>query len=152
MKLQWDWIQVDDSALDLDGDGLTNKAEYQAGTAANKVDTDNDGLSDKNRVDNNMNPLDGSDAIADNDGDGLRNGDEVLAGTNPDLADSDGDGLSDQQEIELEPMQSMPIVMAMAKVDGAEVIADSDPLDAASTFADSDNDGMSDEYETCKWD
>ena len=76
----------DDSALDLDSDGLKNFEEYQLGTAANKADTDNDGLSDKLEIDNNMDPTNGSDATVDTDKDGISDGKEVLAGTNPKIS------------------------------------------------------------------
>jgi hypothetical protein len=45
-----------DAPLDLDGDGLTNLREAELNTAANRVDTDGDGVDDKTEVDNGTNP------------------------------------------------------------------------------------------------
>ena len=41
---------LDDSSLDLDGDGLTNLEEYNLGTYPNDTDTDGDGLNDSYEV------------------------------------------------------------------------------------------------------
>ncbi|MCZ6795730.1 MAG: IPT/TIG domain-containing protein [Planctomycetota bacterium] len=57
-----------DAAGDLDGDGLSNLEEFQAGTALDRPDTDGDGLGDR---------------------------EELLAGTDPLEPDSDGDGVPD---------------------------------------------------------
>lgn len=62
----------------------------------------------------------------DNDVDGLTNDVEMEKGTDPNLADSDGDGYND----------------------GAEVLSNSDPLDAQSVPYDSDGDGLADQYES----
>ena len=64
---------VADSQADADGDGLRNELEYQHGCDPQKMDSDDDGLTD---------------------------GDEVLLyGTNPLNADSDGDGMPDGWEV-----------------------------------------------------
>lgn len=47
---------IDDSALDLDGDGLTNLEEYNLGLNPNNTDSDGDGVSDKDEVDNGTSP------------------------------------------------------------------------------------------------
>jgi hypothetical protein len=67
-----------DASLDLDGDGLTNLQEFQAGTAIRNPDTD---------------------------GDGIQDGEELVAGldgflTNPLSSDTDGDGIRDALEIQ----------------------------------------------------
>jgi hypothetical protein len=61
-----------DGGADADGDGLSNRDEYQRGTDPHNSDTDHDGLSD---------------------------GAEVLAGTDPLQSDTDGDGLPDGWEV-----------------------------------------------------
>ena len=101
---------VNDAALDLDNDGLSNLAEYQAGTIPNNPDTDGDGVSDgaevnrmKGGVPAPTNPL-----LADTDGDGLSDGvetdtgtfqDATHTGTDPLKVDTDGDGAQDGQEV-----------------------------------------------------
>ncbi|MCB9686389.1 MAG: hypothetical protein H6738_14960 [Alphaproteobacteria bacterium] len=51
---------VDDSALDPDGDGLTNLQEFQLGTFPDTSDTDGDGLSDRAEALGGSDPLDGA--------------------------------------------------------------------------------------------
>jgi len=50
-------LDAADGVLDLDGDGLSNIAEFQLGTAANNIDTDGDGVDDKTEVDSGTDPL-----------------------------------------------------------------------------------------------
>lgn len=52
---------VDDSASDLDGDGLSNLAEYQANTLPEQFDTDSDGTSDGDEVSQGQDPRNPSD-------------------------------------------------------------------------------------------
>lgn len=105
---------VNDAALDKDGDGLTNLEDFQRGTRADNPDTDADGLSDRvetgtgtwvNATNTGTNPLQ-----ADTDADTLRDGVETNtgtfvsatdAGTNPFVADTDTDGTSDGSEVTL---------------------------------------------------
>jgi uncharacterized protein (DUF1800 family) len=86
---------VADATLDADGDGLTNAAERALQTNPRLADTDGDGLSDA--AETTTNPL-----WADTDGDSLSDGDELKAvpvATNPNNADSDSDGISDADEV-----------------------------------------------------
>jgi hypothetical protein len=102
---------VNDSALDLDGDGLKNIDEYTLGTIANNPDSDADGLRDgvetstgtyTSATNTGTNPL-----VADTDNDGLKDGAETNtgtfvdasnAGTHPLKADTDEDGFDDGVE------------------------------------------------------
>lgn len=86
-----------DAMDDIDGDGLTNLAEFCAGTNPLKADTDGDGLPDGWEIRWGLNPV-LDDALEDPDGDGLANLDEFRAGSSPYLVDTDGDGLSDYEE------------------------------------------------------
>lgn len=65
--------------LDSDRDGLPDAQEYTYGTDINKVDTDADGLTDRDEV-----KIFGTDPHnPDTDGDGFLDGDEVKSGHNP---------------------------------------------------------------------
>jgi hypothetical protein len=86
-----------DASQDMDQDGLTELEEFIAHTLPNDPDTDNDGLTDGEELNNyHTDPL-----VADSDQDGLSDGVEVNTyGTNPLQADSDGDGITDTDEVE----------------------------------------------------
>ncbi|MFX0115738.1 MAG: NosD domain-containing protein, partial [Candidatus Hodarchaeota archaeon] len=86
----------DDSAGDLDQDGLSNLEEYQRNTKADDSDTDEDGLSDGAEVNEYYtDPL-----VPDTDEDGLSDGAEVNEYyTDPLVPDTDEDGLSDGAEV-----------------------------------------------------
>jgi hypothetical protein len=108
-----------DGADDTDGDGLTDRAEYQAGSDPNHADTDNDGLTDADEVwqygtdpaaidtDRDgmsdayeahaagLSPTRRDDPDADPDNDGLTNAVEMARGTSPLNPDSDNDGIGD---------------------------------------------------------
>ncbi|MGT2723838.1 YSIRK-type signal peptide-containing protein, partial [Streptococcus pseudopneumoniae] len=81
--------------VDTDGDGLTDKQEVDKGTDPLKQDTDGDGLTDKQEIDKGTDPL-----KQDTDGDGLTDKQEIDKGTDPLKQDTDGDGLTDKQEID----------------------------------------------------
>jgi len=103
----------DISGLDSDSDGLSDKEEYKLGTNPYSADSDEDGYTDAEEVTANFDPLEqeGNNLI-DKDGDGLTGEDERKYRTNPDKADTDYDGYSD----------------------GFEVIAGHDPLQADFSF------------------
>jgi len=88
---------------DSDRDGLTNKVEKSLGTNPNVADSDADGLSDGLEVNTySTDPL-----VADTDGDGLSDGSEVNTyGTQPLISDTDGDSVDDGEEIQegLDPL------------------------------------------------
>jgi len=132
-----------DADADADQDGLTNLEEYEAGSDPTKKDSDGDGLSDGDEVnDHGTDP-----AEADSDGDGLSDGDEINDyGTDPNDEDSDGDGIPDGWEVDngLDPTDEED---AEEDPDGdgysnlEEYEADSDPQD------DGDIPGSGDENE-----
>lgn len=127
----------DDAATDRDGDGLSNRDEAYAGTAADVADSDGDGLSDGDEISKfHSDPLkadtdgDGTDDRTevrvnssdptgrDTDGDELSDTDEIKRyGTQPTVADSDGDGFPDGWEILLgtDPRggSSKPVTISM---------------------------------------
>jgi hypothetical protein len=106
-----------DGTKDYDSDNLNDLREYQNGTNPKVFDTDGDGLSDGNEVDDyNTNPT-----IADSDGDAMPDGWEVTNGLNPLLddaaIDNDGDGYNNlieykrgtnPQDSSSHPSKSMP--------------------------------------------
>lgn len=89
-----------DGQLDLDGDGLRNVEEVNAGSRLDVQDTDGDGLRDGEEVlAFHTSPL-----LVDTDGDSLADGYEVQYHFDPlnpgdAIADADGDGFSNQQEM-----------------------------------------------------
>lgn len=83
-----------DGGLDLDGDGLTNLAEYQNGYLPNNQDSDGDGLTDYWEHATGI-----TDANADPDLDGLTNLQEQTHSTDPGNPDTDGDNLNDGDEV-----------------------------------------------------
>jgi len=95
---------------DDDGDGLTNDAEFTAGTRPDQVDSDGDGIED------------GKDADAlstDSDDDGLRDS----------VEDVNKDGVADSNETHADAFDTD----GDGYTDGAEITYGADPLDAAST-------------------
>ncbi|MDA7494370.1 hypothetical protein N8485_06225, partial [Akkermansiaceae bacterium] len=79
-----------DASADIDGDTLTNLAEFTSRTNPRLSDTDGDGLEDQDEIESD--PLD-----KDSDNDGLLDGEET--NSSPVLVDTDGDGASDAWEI-----------------------------------------------------
>ena len=76
-------------------EGLSLVGHIATGTDPCRVDTDGDGLSDREEVETT-----GTDPRErDADGDGVNDGHEVAAGTDPASADTDGDGMPDGWEI-----------------------------------------------------
>lgn len=72
-----------DAFEDPDGDGLTNKEEYDIGTAIRNADTDGDGLSDGEEVRPGQDGVVANPLLADSDGDGIKDRLEILTGSDP---------------------------------------------------------------------
>jgi LPXTG-site transpeptidase (sortase) family protein len=112
-----------DEKIDVDGDGLTLKQEYEYGTDPHNPDTDGDGYNDGREVANGYSPtgeglldmnkngvpdtwereyfnaiIAENDPI-DHDGDGLTLKQEYEYGTDPQNPDTDGDGYNDGREV-----------------------------------------------------
>ncbi|MEO0424701.1 MAG: S8 family serine peptidase [Pseudomonadota bacterium] len=129
-----------DGPADDDGDGLSNREEFAAGTSPRSPDTDGDGLDDRRElVDLLTDPL-----SPDSDGDGLddrREVEELL--TDPLDVDSDDDSLSDAREVE--ELLTNPNAFDTdgdGLPDGYEVSISLDPLRDDSA-EDPDDDGLS---------
>lgn len=90
---------------DSDFDGLTDAQEAALGTDPFKPDTDGDGLTDLDEVDNDGDPntytagVDTDPTNPDTDGDGLLDGQEPQFGTSALAGDTDGDGVGDGVEV-----------------------------------------------------
>lgn len=123
--------------IDDDGDGLSNDREAAIGTDPQKVDTDGDGLTDRQEdQDTGTDPLN-----PDTDSDGLTDGEEVeTIGTDPLVADTDGEGLFDGREIQVGTDPQNPDTDSDGLDDHEEVdVAGTDPLNP-----DTDGDGIPD--------
>lgn len=115
---------------DPDSDGLANDEEYGQETDPNLSDTDNDGLSDGEEVNQHeTDPL-----LVDTDEDGLTDGAEINShGSNPLARDTDQDVLDDFAEVMTHGTSpSKPDTDSDGFSDGVEVSAGSDPNNAES--------------------
>lgn len=104
-----------DADGDPDGDGLTNRREYETGGHPLESDTDRDGLTDWDEVERfGTHPV-----IADTDGGGWSDGAEVAAGLNPLNPDDDGDGGSTSFTLALDEgwnLISLPVSLPETEV------------------------------------
>jgi len=89
-------LEKNTTALDSDGDGLTDRKERDIGTDPFDADSDDDGLEDGREWTLGSDPLD-----PDTDKDGVSDGRELERGTSPRSIDADADGLTDERELEL---------------------------------------------------
>jgi len=134
-------VQALDPSGDVDNDGLNNQDEFTHDTDFENPDTDSDGLSDGEEV----NQFGTTPTVADTDSDDLIDGDEVNRyDTDPLEDDTDGDALLDGAEIDrygTDPLSSDTDSDGIG--DGAEINNyDTDP-----TSPDTDGDGLGDEEE-----
>lgn len=83
-----------DGRDDLDGDGLSARAELANGTEFTRSDSDRDGLDDGDEVTRHLTDP----TKADSDGDGLGDAEELRLGVDPLTVDTDGDGEPDGRE------------------------------------------------------
>lgn len=145
-----------DAALDDDGDGFTNREEYENDTIPNGDngfnDIDEDGMPDSWEDSNFLDKNDASDAAKDPDGDGKTNLQEYVDGTNPLLPeDTDGDGMPDYWEIKfgLDPDTFGPLY----DEDNNEIDTDNDGVSDYQEYQDrtipndEDQDGLPDNWE-----
>lgn len=113
---------------DADDDGLTAAEESTLGTNPSGPDTDDDGLSDGQEV----NDYETNPTSLDTDGDGVTDGDEVMGqfgNLSPTMADTDYDGLSDGDEMFLHFTDpTRPDTDQDGLMDGEEIAASLDPL------------------------
>ncbi len=119
---QFDPHNAADATMDADGDGLSNREEFLAGTRPRDPDTDGDGISDSLEHFNASNPLDAASRPA-------------FAGASwPAGQDLDGNGLPDAWEIRYRAFQLSPT--GDSDADGApewlEARWGTDPFDATS--------------------
>ena len=139
-----DVVDLIQSDIDSDGDGLTDKMEsnsgyftdlFDTGTDPFNPDSDNDGLMDGVEVFTfGTNPL-----SQDSDDDGLNDFLESEMGTNALDRDTDNDGIEDLEEIN----KGLNPTSADSDGDGHEDGIDLFPLDATE-WQDSDSDGLGD--------
>jgi uncharacterized protein (DUF1800 family) len=125
---------LDNGAVGIHGIQIVNSA----------VDTDGDGMSDALEVINRFNPA-VQDAAADADSDGLNNAAEITAGTDPWHSDTDRDGIADGLEATYSTFPLDPDSDDDTLTDGEEV--NGRPFPSLPRTADSDNDGFTDRDE-----
>lgn len=165
----------DDLDTDIDGDGVNNADEIAAGLDPRNPDTngdgipdgdedaDNDGLTNKEESDPNLNTTtdrngdgkpDITDGNKDEDGDGVDNKDEKDNGTNPFNPDTDGDGKKDgEDDVNNNDVDNDGVNDADEKDAGLDSSKDdSDDNGVKDGDEDSDGDGISnkDESDTTK--
>lgn len=124
-------------SVDTDNDGLNDKEEVALGTDPKDPDTDGDGIDDGQEVNvDNTDPLDDCSSVngtplgdSDCDEDGLTTDEELALGTDSDDPDSDGDGLLDGEEVALDTDPLDPDSDDDGVFDGQEVLDGTNPLD-----------------------
>ncbi|MCG7533843.1 M4 family metallopeptidase [Pseudoalteromonas sp. OOF1S-7] len=79
---------VADAHIDLDGDGLTGREEFDAGTDTWNADSDGDGVQDGAELALGWDPMHTLERYRDSDGDGYTDADEVQHGADPNDAAS----------------------------------------------------------------
>ncbi len=90
---------TDPTLSDSDGDGVDDSVELALGFDPASPDSDVDGMADGWELDNDLDPCDPADGPEDDDGDGLTNLQEYLANSDPHEEDTDGDDVGDYYEV-----------------------------------------------------
>ena len=124
---------------DSDFDGLSDDQEVVEGTNPFLADTDGDGISDFDEL-NDAPASDTDPLLADTDGDGLLDGDEALFGFNPAVFDTDGNGTADGAEDSDSDQLTDAQELYLTFTDPLVADTDGDGLDDA--FEDRDLDGL----------
>ena len=131
---------------DADRDGLLAVNDGGLDLNDSLVDADGDGLTDVRELELRADGYAVSLSLADSDGDGLSDRQELAAGSNPALADTDNDGLSDGEEAQHVVADANGVTRMAGGWDitvaGRTVRVYSDP-----SIPDSDGDGISDKAE-----
>lgn len=124
--------------------------EYTVGERAPEgVDTDGDGVDDRDEVADGTDPMN-----PDSDGDGLTDGEEATAGTNPLSVDSDGDDLLDGESLALDStdpnvtaLRGLGIVELPDDGSGRVTFAGESSFGSDPALEDTDGDGLTDKDE-----
>ena len=138
---------------DEDGDSLTSEVEKALGTSPANIDSDGDGATDREEYDAKTNPTDPTDKpsnLKDADGDGLSASIEASLGTSDNDVDSDRDGATDAEEYQgssnpTDPTDK-PSNLKDADGDGLSASIEAS-LGTSDNNIDSDGDGASDAEE-----
>ena len=146
-------VRILSAGGDVDGDGLSNRAEFQQRTNILSSDTDGDGLADGDEV----NVYDANATNPDTDKDGITDGAEVNKDngyeTDPTNPDTDKDGISDGKELtSLGTDPAKPDSDEDGIPDGEEIANGSDGYETNPTNPDSDDDGLTDGAEVSQHD
>ena len=148
LRLGWDTRFP--ALADADGDGLRNTVAGGIDPDDSKIDSDGDGLTDRYELEHRSVGYILSPIQRDTDSDGLTDYQEAHLGTNPGVADSDNDGLLDGEEVRHLVYNASGATTTWAggwqvtinHTTPFTVWVSSDPLNA-----DSDKDGVSDQAE-----
>jgi len=144
---------TDYTLIDTDGDTISDGDEILVyGTNPLSLDSDTDLMPDDFEINNNLDPINSTDAADDIEMDNLTNLEEFNAGTNPRIGDTDQDTLLDGNEVKIhftDPLSEDTDGDQLE--DGFEVFYGLDPLVIDDANADPDNDGLPTITEALIW-
>ena len=144
---------TDYTLIDTDGDTISDGDEILIhGTNPLSLDSDTDLMPDDFEINNNLDPINITDAADDIEMDNLTNLEEFNAGTNPRIGDTDQDTLLDGNEVKIhftDPLSEDTDGDQLE--DGFEVFYGLDPLVIDDANADPDNDGLPSITEALIW-